>query len=362
MVKVVLKNITKKFGDTVAVNNVSLEVRDKELAVFVGPSGCGKTTTLRIIAGLETPDSGDIYFGKQRVNDLSIKDRKIAMVFQDYALYPHMTVYDNMAFGLRNMGYKEPEIARRIKKAAELLEIEKLLGRRPAALSGGQRQRVALGRAIVREPSVFLWDEPLSNIDAKMRVVMRAELKNLQRELKTTTIHVTHDQLEAMTMGDKVVVMHAGSVKQVGPPEEIYSHPVDTFVAGFVGTPPINFIKCSVKERAGKIFLDAGEFTVGLDRKQGRLVKSCATGSEVIIGVRPEDVKIDGIRGAGISAKVELVELVGADNYVHLKAGKGKIIAKTPPNIRPAVGKAVMVRFDPDKIHVFDGKTEKAIF
>jgi len=360
MVSVTLKNVTKKFGTTVAVNNVSLKVKDRELAVFVGPSGCGKTTTLRIVAGLETPDEGDIYFDKKRVNDLSIKERKIAMVFQDYALYPHMTVYDNMAFGLRNLGYEEREIERRIKRAAELLEIGHLLKRKPGQLSGGQQQRVALGRAIVREPNVFLWDEPLSNLDAKMRVIMRAELKKLQRELRTTTIHVTHDQLEAMTMGDRVVVMHGGSVKQIGTPEEIYSRPVDTFVAGFVGTPPINFVRCSVEERKGAVTLNAGDFRLRLPARLGNLVRRNASGPEVILGVRPEDIKIeDG--GEKIQARVELVEPVGADNYVHFAVGRGKLIAKTPASFRPGLGKTVRISFDMGKIHVFDGKTEKAI-
>jgi multiple sugar transport system ATP-binding protein len=362
MVSVRLKNVTKKFGSTVAVNNVSLEVKDRELAVFVGPSGCGKTTTLRMVAGLEIPDEGDIYFDKTRVNDLPIKDRRIAMVFQDYALYPHMTVYDNMAFGLRNLGYEEAEIERRIKKAVELLEIGHLLKRKPGQLSGGQQQRVALGRAIVREPNVFLWDEPLSNLDAKMRVIMRAELKKLQRELKITTIHVTHDQLEAMTMGDRVVVMHAGSVRQIGTPEEIYSRPVDTFVAGFVGTPPINFVRCSVEGSREAVILNAGDFRLRLPARLGRMVSKSATGSEVILGVRPEDVKVGDGGGQRIRARVELVEPVGADNYVHLVIGRGKLIAKTPASFRPDLGTAVKLSFDMEKIHVFDGKTEKAIF
>lgn len=361
MVRVKLEHVTKRFGETVAVNDMNLTIKDKELAVFVGPSGCGKTTTIRLIAGLETVDAGKIYFDNEVINKLPIRKRRIAMVFQDYALYPHMTNYDNIAFGLRNLGHSEQEIKQRIQKAACLLGIEHLLQRKPKQLSGGQQQRVALGRAIVREPQVFLWDEPLSNLDAKMRVTMRAELKKLQRELKITTIHVTHDQLEAMTMADRVVVMHNGSVKQVGTPDEIYGHPTDTFVAGFVGTPPINFLKCSFDERNGK--LDAGSFVIKLPPNLAKIVKKRATSSDVTAGVRPEDVKIGDGKGKNlIPAKVEIVEPVGSDNFIHFAVGKGVIVSKTPPDIKMEVGKRTKITFDLRKIHIFDGKTEKAIF
>lgn len=361
--RVKLEHVTKRFGETVAVNDMDLTIKDKELAVFVGPSGCGKTTTIRLIAGLETADSGKIYFDNEVINNLPIRKRRIAMVFQDYALYPHMTNYDNMAFGLRNLGHSEQEIKQRIQKAASMLGIEHLLQRKPKQLSGGQQQRVALGRAIVREPRVFLWDEPLSNLDAKMRVTMRAELKKLQRELKTTTIHVTHDQLEAMTMADRVVVMHQGSVKQIGTPDEIYDHPADTFVAGFVGTPPINFFKCSLDEKGGEILLDAGDFHIKLPSKLAKIVVKHATSSEVVAGIRPEDVKIMNGKGKNlIPTKVEIVEPVGSDNFIHFAIGKGIIVAKTPPDVKMEVGNRVKITFDLNRIHIFDGKTEKAIF
>ncbi len=362
MVRVKLEHVTKRFGETVAVDDMNLTIKDRELAVVVGPSGCGKTTTIRLIAGLERVDSGKIYFDDEVINNLPIQKRKIAMVFQDYALYPHMTNYDNMAFGLRNLGYSEQEIKHRIHRAASILGIEHLLKRKPKQLSGGQQQRVALGRAIVREPKVFLWDEPLSNLDAKMRVTMRSELKKLQRRLKTTTIHVTHDQLEAMTMADRVVVMHQGSVRQVGTPDQIYDHPADTFVAGFIGTPPINFIRCSLNEKRGTFVLDAGEFQVELPSKLGKTIVKGATTSEVLIGIRPEDVKISGEKAENpIPARVEVVEPVGSDNFIHFRVGKGIIVAKTSPDVKVGVGSRARIVLDVNKMHVFDGGTEKAI-
>lgn len=361
MVSVKLEHVTKKFGDVVAVDDVSFNVPDRELAVIVGPSGCGKTTVLRLIAGLEKPDSGKIYFGNTCVNDVSIRDRRIAMVFQDYALYPHMSVYDNMAFGLRNLGYSREEIDKRVKKAAELLDIKHLLERKPGQLSGGQRQRVALGRAIVREPSVFLWDEPLSNLDAKMRVLMRAELRKLQKELKTTTIHVTHDQLEAMTMADRVIVMRAGRVEQVGTPSEVYDFPANTFVAGFIGTPPINFFRASVVRKRRAVALDAGEFSLNVPPDVAKIVGKAGC-TEVIVGVRPEDVLLAKSKDSNVvEMRVELVEPIGSEDLIYLSRGDLRFVAKGPAKVDLKMGDKALVTFNIKRIHIFDAKTEKAI-
>jgi len=361
MVSVRLEHVIKKFGEVTAVSDVSFHIPDQELAVIVGPSGCGKTTVLRLIAGLEKPDSGKIYFGKTCVNNVPIRERGIAMVFQDYALYPHMSVYDNMAFGLRNLGYSVKEIDHRVKKAAQLLEIQQLLDRKPGQLSGGQRQRVALGRAIVREPKVFLWDEPLSNLDAKMRVTMRAELRKLQKELKITTIHVTHDQLEAMTMADRVIIMRAGKVEQVGKPEEVYDFPANTFVAGFIGTPPINLFRASVVGRKGSLVLDAGEFSITLPAEIARVVRKAGC-SEVIVGVRPEDVLLtEGRQKNALEMRIDLVEPVGSEDFLYMSTGAIRFVAKVPPKAGLAAGKKVFVTFRMERVHIFDGKTERAI-
>ncbi len=361
MVSVKLDHVTKRFGEVTAVNDVSFTIPDKELAVIVGPSGCGKTTVLRLIAGLEKPDSGYIYFGKVCVNDVAIRDRGIAMVFQDYALYPHMSVYDNMAFGLRNLGYKKEEVDKRVKNAAKLLDITHLLERKPSQLSGGQKQRVALGRAIVREPKIFLWDEPLSNLDAKMRVIMRAELRKLQKELKITTIHVTHDQLEAMTMADRVIVMRAGRVEQVGTPEEIYDFPANTFVAGFIGTPPINFFRASVVMKKSKVILDAGEFSIELPSEIAKIIRK-ADCREVIAGVRPEDILISrkGEKNT-IEMKVDLVEPIGSEDFLYMSRGNLRMVAKAPPKIGLKMGDKITITFNMKHIHIFDAKTEKAV-
>ncbi|MBW2000272.1 MAG: sn-glycerol-3-phosphate ABC transporter ATP-binding protein UgpC, partial [Deltaproteobacteria bacterium] len=289
MANVLLKNLTKRFEDVIAVNKVNLEIRDREFIVLVGPSGCGKTTTLRMIAGLEDITEGEIYIGDRLINNLPPKDRNIAMVFQSYALYPHMNVFDNMAFGLKMRKMPRGEIEIRVKKAAEILGIESLLERKPKQLSGGQRQRVAVGRAIVRDPQVFLFDEPLSNLDAKLRVQMRTELKKLHERLQATVVYVTHDQVEAMTMGDRIVVMKDGVVQQVGTPLELYNRPSNLFVAGFIGSPSMNFIPCRLVEEDGRLYLDTGDFKVVLpDFAVPKLAQ--VKERDLVFGIRPEDI------------------------------------------------------------------------
>lgn len=364
MVDVRLKHVTKKFDGVPAAEDLNFKVKDEELLVLVGPSGCGKTTTLRLIAGLEKPDKGKIYFGDELINDVEIKDRGVSMVFQDYALYPHMTVSENMGFALRNMGYEEKEIEKRIKNAAELMEIEHLLERKPGQLSGGQKQRAALGRAVVREPKVYLWDEPLSNLDAKLRVKMRAEMQKLQRKLNTTTIHVTHDQVEAMTMADRVAIMHKGQIRQLAPPEEVYEHPADKFVAGFIGTPPMNFMDCKLKEEDGELFLETKDFSTPVPSKVEDKVREESSEDEVILGVRPENVYVGGKKKSKkqIPAEVDVVEPIGSDNLIHLNTGEIHLIARVNPNVEIEVGEEPKIRFDEEKMHIFDEKTEKAIF
>ena len=289
MASVTLQNVTKRFGNVIAVNQANLEIRDKEFIVLVGPSGCGKSTTLRMVAGLEEITEGNIYIGDTLVNDVPPKDRDIAMVFQNYALYPHMDVYNNMAFGLKLRKFPKAEIDKRVKEAARMLGIENLLDRKPKALSGGQRQRVAVGRAIVREPKVFLMDEPLSNLDAKLRVQMRAELSKLHARLQTTAIYVTHDQVEAMTMGDRIVVMKDGVIQQVGAPLEIYDHPVNMFVAGFIGTPPMNFLNVVLRREGDDYIVDGGSFKLTIDPERARQIKNLGeyVDKEVVLGIRP---------------------------------------------------------------------------
>jgi len=363
LARVVLKNLTKRFGDTIAVNDLSLEVQHREFLVLLGPSGCGKTTTLRCIAGLETPDEGEIYIGENLVNDLPPKDRNIAMVFQSYALYPHMKVFDNMAFPLKMRKLPKNEIEKRVKEAAKLLRISHLLDRKPKQLSGGERQRVALGRAIVRNPSVFLMDEPLSNLDAKLRVYMRAELKRLQKELGVTTVYVTHDQVEAMTMADKIAIMNGGVLQQVGSAYEVYHHPNNLFVAGFIGSPPMNFIDCTFKEKDGSYLLDAGSFVLPLPDDMSKIVKDEATGSELILGVRPDDIFIEKKRTAKefIEGEVYLTEPMGSEVVIDVKVGDEILKVKTAPEFEIGIGDRVWLGFSMDKIHILDKKNEKAI-
>ncbi|OLD39858.1 MAG: glycerol-3-phosphate ABC transporter ATP-binding protein, partial [Armatimonadetes bacterium 13_1_40CM_3_65_7] len=318
MARVQLAGVTKKFGAVTAVNEITLEIPDKQFTVLVGPSGCGKTTALRLIAGLEEATAGDIFIGERRVNDVPPKDRDIAMVFQNYALYPHMTVYDNMAFGLRLRKYPKTEIDRRVKK--------------PKQLSGGQRQRVALGRAIVREPQVFLMDEPLSNLDAKLRVQTRAEIKKLHARLQTTTIYVTHDQVEAMTMGDRIVVMKDGLVQQVDTPLNLYDRPANLFVAGFIGSPAMNFIDSALADAGGKLLIDAGSFRLEVPSDLVSQARPWA-GRRVVFGVRPEDIAdramANGAQPAWtIKATVDVHEPLGSDSILYLTAGAHSIVAR----------------------------------
>lgn len=356
MAKVELRELTKRFGEVVAVNKLSLEAKDKEFVVFLGPSGCGKTTSLRCIAGLEEADEGEIYIGKTLVNDLEPKERNVAMVFQNYALYPHMTVYKNMAFPLENFGYAANEIYQKIRDAAKLLQIEPLMNRKPTELSGGQQQRVALGRAIVREPQVFLMDEPLSNLDAKLRVRMRAELKKLQKDLGVTTIYVTHDQVEAMTMGDKIAIMNQGILQQMDTPPGIYSHPANHFVAGFVGSPPFNFFDCTLTS-AGT--LNAGEFVYTLPQPFAQLAKG-ATTDQVILGIRPQEVRVSQDAGGNkdaIKTQVYTTEPLGDMTILDLEVGASIVKVVVPPDFEAEVKTILWVRFPPEKIYLFDKAT-----
>src|SRR5438874_767743 len=316
MARVLLHNLNKMFDGVHAVKDVNLDIHDKEFVVLVGPSGCGKTTTLRMVAGLETITSGDVLIGDKVVNELAPMDRDIAMVFQNYALYPHMSVYDNMAFGLKMRKFAKPDIAKRVQDAAEILGIQGLLARKPRQLSGGQRQRVALGRAIVRHPQVFLFDEPLSNLDAKLRVQMRVELKKLHLRLGTTVIYVTHDQVEAMTLGDRVVVMKDGWVQQVGEPLELYNNPTNRFVAGFLGSPAMNFVNVTVAEDNGALWVTNPGFRLKLpDLCAGKL--RGYVGGELCLGIRPEDLRIaPGADGMSFDVVVEVVERLGSETLL----------------------------------------------
>ncbi len=360
MAKVLLQNLTKRFGNVVAVNNLSLEAKDKEFVVLLGPSGCGKTTVLRCIAGLETPDEGEIYIGDRLVNDLEPKERDVAMVFQSYALYPHMKVFDNIAFPLENAKVARNEINKKVQDVAKLLKIENLLDRRPRQLSGGQRQRVALGRAMVREPHVFLMDEPLSNLDAKLRVYMRAELKKLQKDVKITTVYVTHDQVEAMTMGDKVAILNEGILQQSGHASVIYFHPVNVFVAGFIGTPPTNLFDCSLTKVA-PYALDAGEFKYSVP--DYLLEKAKEWPSSVVLGVRPQDVRVyKKGRGEGlIKAQLEIDEPLGDRQVFDLKVGDYLVKALVSPDLKADIGDELWIEFPADKIYVFDKETGQAL-
>lgn len=362
MAGVVLKDLTKRFGEVVAVNRLSLEAKDKEFVVLLGPSGCGKTTTLRCIAGLETADDGEIYIGDRLVNDLDPKERNIAMVFQSYALYPHMSVFDNLAFPLENAKVPRDEIKDRVQETAELLKIEGLLNRKPKQLSGGQRQRVALGRAMVREPHVFLMDEPLSNLDAKLRVYMRAELKKLQKDVGITTVYVTHDQVEAMTMGDKIAILDEGVLQQFDHPHKIYFHPSNEFVAGFIGTPPTNFFDCTLTNEA-PYALDAGEFRYPLP---DYLLKNMNEwhSNMLILGVRPQDVLVyKNVRKKKtlVKAQLEVTEPLGDKLVLDLKVGDYLVKALVSPDFKVEMGDELWIGFPADKIYIFDKKTGKAL-
>ncbi|MDY4975400.1 MAG: sn-glycerol-3-phosphate ABC transporter ATP-binding protein UgpC [Clostridia bacterium] len=362
-----LKNIYKIYsGGVTAVSDFCLDIADKEFIVLVGPSGCGKSTTLRMIAGLEEISSGELYIDGKLVNDMAPKDRDIAMVFQNYALYPHMTVFDNMAFGLKLRKVSKDEIKRRVTEAAKILGIEHLLDRKPKALSGGQRQRVALGRAIVREPKVFLMDEPLSNLDAKLRVQMRSEISKLHVKLQTTFIYVTHDQTEAMTMGSRIVVMKDGFIQQVDSPQVLYDKPANVFVAGFMGSPQMNFIDVVLEEQGGKYVLKFGNAKIALpDGKVTPELKEYV-GKEMIMGLRPEGIHdeesyISAFPDSIVTADVTVTEMMGAETYLYLTIEGTNCIARVNPRTTTKVGDNIKVAFDMTKVHLFDKETEKAV-
>src|SRR6266567_1945884 len=354
MATVTYDHVNKKFGETSAVKDLNLAVRDEEFLVLVGPSGCGKTTALRMLAGLEEQTTGDIFIGERRVNDVAPKDRDIAMVFQNYALYPHMSVYDNIAFGLK------PEIERRVNEVAEMLSIGQLLKRKPKELSGGQRQRVAVGRAIAREPAVFLMDEPLSNLDAKLRIQTRAMLQQLHQRIRRTTIYVTHDQVEAMTMGDRIAVMNEGKLQQLDTPETLHERPANLFVAGFIGSPSMNFFPAKVAGSNGQVVADAGFFKAPLSGKAAE-----AVGRDVILGIRPEDIndmateRQDG--QLPLDAKVEVVEFLGNELQLLLSADTTNFIARVGTHTQTKPGQTLRVGLNLKKLHVFDKQTEAAL-
>jgi len=353
MANVELRNITKKYGNLQVIHGIDMQVADGEFIVIVGPSGCGKSTLLRMVAGLEPITGGEIDIAGRVVNNLEPKDRDIAMVFQNYALYPHMSVFDNMAYGLRIRGFARKDIAERVDRAAGILELQALLQRTPRQLSGGQRQRVAMGRAIVREPAVFLFDEPLSNLDAKLRVQMRFEIQKLHRRLKTTSLYVTHDQVEAMTLADRMVVMNAGRAEQIGTPMQVYEDPQTTFVAGFIGSPSMNFLP-GKGTGDGVVALDHG----GSVRPAGVRV---ASGQPVTVGIRPEHATPCAPRDAAVAGQVEMVEQLGADALVHVAHGNGALIARVPHGTHPDVGAQFGMCVEPARVFVFDSKSGSRI-
>ncbi|MBO5383333.1 MAG: sn-glycerol-3-phosphate ABC transporter ATP-binding protein UgpC [Ruminococcus sp.] len=379
MAGLTLKGIYKKYpGGVVAVSDVNLEIRDKEFIILVGPSGCGKSTTLRMIAGLEEISEGELYIGDRLVNDIAPKDRDIAMVFQNYALYPHMTVFENMAFGLKLRKVPKDEIERKVNEAAKILDLSHLLDRKPKAMSGGQRQRVALGRAIVRSPKVFLLDEPLSNLDAKLRAQMRTEISKLHKKLGTTFIYVTHDQTEAMTMGDRIVVMKDGFVQQIDTPQNLYESPVNKFVAGFLGSPQMNFIDSVLKydQEYGQYIVEFGssdtKFSVG--RKFQIIVPESKVtpelrnyvGKEITLGIRPESVHdeemyLSNATTGVIECAVEITEMMGAETYLYLNCEGIPLTARVSPRTTAKSGDVIRVALDPNKIHIFDKETERTI-
>jgi len=361
MAAVTLEHVTKRFGTVEAVRDLNLAVQDREFLILVGPSGCGKSTALRMVAGLEEVTEGRIFIGDRMVNDVPPKDRDIAMVFQSYALYPHMTVYDNMAFSLKLRHVSRTEIQQRVREAAQILGIESLLDRKPKQLSGGQRQRVALGRAIVRQPKAFLMDEPLSNLDAKLRVQTRVELLKLHNRLKTTFIYVTHDQVEAMTMGDRIVVMRDGIAQQVDSPRNLYERPVNVFVAGFIGSPGMNFVPAQLTNENGVSVLAGDGFRLLFDGEASARAHNLPAGP-VIFGIRPEHIQGRAqANGASIPAKVEVVEEMGSERYAYLNIGNKSFTARFPPDLKVQDGENIRVTFDLRRAHLFDPKTEQAL-
>lgn len=366
MAKVEFKHVYKRYGDLAVVSDLNIDVSDKEFLVFVGPSGCGKSTSLRMLAGLEEISEGEIVIGDRVVNNVAPKDRDVAMVFQSYALYPHMTVYDNMAFGLKLRKTPKQIIDQRVREAAKSLGIEHLLDRRPRQLSGGQRQRVAVGRAIVREPAVFLMDEPLSNLDAKLRVEARSFISKLHQRLETTFIYVTHDQVEAMTMGTRICVLNAGKLQQIDSPFNLYHNPANVFVAGFIGSPSMNFFDARVLAGEGDALdIDTGVFKIKIPPTKAEPFRS-HVGKEVIFGVRPEDIHDmhflpPGITPAQIEASVEVVEQMGHEMILYLEEGGKNFIARTDPRTQAAVGHRLAITMNLDNMHIFDRQTEQSL-
>jgi len=363
MANVTIRDIHKHYDDFHAVKGVSLDIKDKEFVVLVGPSGCGKTTTLRMVAGLESITEGQILIGNTVVNDLPPMDRDIAMVFQNYALYPHMSIFDNMAFGLKMRKFDKAEIKKRVDNAADILGIRDHLHRKPRQLSGGQRQRVALGRAIVRNPQVFLFDEPLSNLDAKLRVQMRIEIKKLHQRLATTSIYVTHDQVEAMTLGDRVVVMKDGLIQQVGEPLELYNNPANKYVAGFIGSPAMNFSNVQISDQGGALFASNEAMQIRVPDQLAARLKAHA-GKPATLGIRPEDLRMASSADAAdrlINAVVEVSEQLGSEVILDVKAAGAGMVASVDPMTRVKPQEAIKLAINPDRLRFFDAQTERAI-
>jgi len=361
MVDITLEGLTKQFGKTTAVKDLNLKIKEKEFLVLLGPSGCGKTTTLRMIAGLEVPTKGRIYFADKDVTYLHPKKRKVAMVFQNYALFPHMTAYENISFPLRIEKRPKEEIKKKVKEIAGLLGIEYLLDKKPGMISGGEAQRVALGRAIIKEPEVFLMDEPLSNVDAKLRVFIRGELKKLQKDLQITTVYVTHDQVEAMALADKVAVLNKGELQQVAKPLELYHSPLTSFVGGFIGTLPMNFIECSVVERNGKLLFDSGYFSINAPDMSNTLINKI-TSSEVQIGVRPEGAVVNGEDKGDFNASLVSLEPLGTETIVTVELQGKPFRVRASADFRAKIGDKISIKIDKQRMYVFNKRTDKRIY
>ncbi|MCI9158713.1 MAG: sn-glycerol-3-phosphate ABC transporter ATP-binding protein UgpC [Lawsonibacter sp.] len=363
MASITFKHVEKTYpGNVTVVPDLNLEIKDKEFVILVGPSGCGKSTTLRMIAGLEDISSGELYIGDRVVNDVAPKDRDIAMVFQNYALYPHMTVYKNIAFGLLQKKVPKDEIDRRVHEAAKALDLEHLLNRKPKALSGGQRQRVALGRAMVRDPAVFLLDEPLSNLDAKLRTAMRAEISRLHKKLQTTFVYVTHDQTEAMTMGDRIVVMKNGIIQQNDTPQTLYDYPCNLFVAGFIGSPQMNFVDAVIAQKDGAFFAQVGGNSIALAARMDKAALAPYVGKTVVLGIRPEDIgAVPASQAHDLEGKIEIAELMGAEINLHVDFQGTRLVIRAASTYTGREGDTAALVLDKEKIHLFDKETELAI-
>lgn len=365
MAEVRLEGVTKRFGDVVAVQDMDLHAADGEFVVLVGPSGCGKTTTLRIVAGLEAPTQGKVYIGDREVTHIHPRERGVAMVFQDYALYPHMSVEENLSFGLRNLKYPKHEIRERVQQTAEMLQIMPLLKRKPRELSGGQRQRVALGRAMTRRPEVFLFDEPLSNLDAKLRVMMRVELAELHARLESTIIYVTHDQVEAMTLGQRIVVMNLGEVQQVGNATELYEHPANVFVAEFIGSPPMNLFAVNVRAESGHYYLSKGSLRIPLPESQAKYCVSHRD-SQIVFGIRPEDIhcatsESGTLKRSRFTVRPKVVEMLGSINLVYFELDGVLMRASLNPDIKCRIGEPLQIEFNLSRAHLFDYNTGERV-